>query len=149
MKTKKISLFLTLAMMLLASAVPAKAQDCTKSVDLFCKAFAAMTQRISQITSVEEMENIDFDNEVMNSGLTDLPESCLATELSKSDKTKVTKALDGFVDAMINKTYELCEGMVGRSEIEMMMAPMKNTLHENVNKATTLGSLVMNMDFGM
>ena len=117
----------------------AKAQDCSKSIDSICETFNNISNAIGYVSSLEQFETLDFSAAIMSG--CEVPEECLSYTLTKDDKKRIQKSLDGFVDAMINKTYELTGGMMQKSQIDQMMGYPKKTFKQMIDQATTLQDL--------
>ena len=142
---KSNAAFLALLVMLLVSAVPAKAQNCSSAVDKLCGVFNKMAQDVNSVQTMEAFENLDFDKTINASGIENLPDACLAYRLTTIDKDKINKAFDNFYNAVVNKTYSLTGGAVSKSDLSNMMKPMRDTFRNEVRKSTTLGQLGQNM----
>lgn len=140
--TKTFSLLIAFLLVVMMSPAKAQAYDCSSAVDKFCKAFDYMTLQAKQINSLEALDTIDIDKAMNNSGLNGVPDSCISYKLTTADKNKLIKSLNGFMDAMSDKIYNLAGGMVTRDIVDSEFRPMKDALKKAVNSSTTLGEML-------
>lgn len=143
---KSSSAFITLLVMLFAASVSAHAVNCASSVDKICKVFSLMADRTSQIQTIEELDNINFDKAILDSGIDQISDECVNYQLTQFDKEKIMLAFDKFVDATIDKTYSLCDGILTRDYLKGELDPLRETMRKAVYKSTTLNDLIENIN---
>ena len=144
--TKSTIAFFAFLMLMFVSANSAKAADCSQSVDKMCKAFNLMTAQVNSAQSFEDLGNLDFDGAAAKAGLEDIPEECKEYVLTTTDKARLVKSFNGFVDSMANKMYALGQGQISREMIGQQLNPMKDAFKKAVSGATTMDNLVDRLD---
>lgn len=135
---KSCGVLFAFLMMLSVSTTVANAQSCSTAIDKICKAFTYMNETVQSLNSFEEFDNIDFNPAVERSGVNDIPDSCASYVLTSSDKTKLKKAFNLYVDGLSTKLYKLSAGMLSKSDIDEMLSPTKTNYNKCVDNARTL-----------
>lgn len=114
------------------------AQDCNELITKVCNTFEDMARGVNKCTSLQQFENLDFDNITNNSGLDDIPDQCMTTILSTADKRKIKLSIGNFVTAVSNKTYQLTGGQLDRESVNSIFEPMKQKLYKMVDTSDTM-----------
>lgn len=143
---KNLNAIYVLLFMIFACTLAANAQNCSSAVDKMCTAFNNMASQVNRTSSMEEFENLDFDAAISKSGVYDIDDTCAGYVLTPSDKTKLTKAFNGFVDSTSSKTYKFLDGLISKSEVDKQFAPMKTNFKKAIDSSRTLEQLLNKID---
>lgn len=143
---RNMSAFYALLFMIFANTLTANAQNCRSAVDKMCTAFYNMASQVNRTSTFEEFENLDFDVAISKSGVNDISDKCAKYVLTIADKKNLTKACNAFINASSRKTYQLLNGKISQSEVDIQFAPMKTKFKKAVNSSRTLGELVNKID---
>lgn len=131
---KKVFSFIFLMSFMLVS-FHAKADDCSKTMDVVSDAFNKMSQQVNQCRTLEEFNNLNFDNILEQVDIRNFSEECFYATFTPADKSKLKKSINNFSDTVVNKVYEFAGGMLSKEEIRKEMAPTINVLIGIVNES--------------
>lgn len=136
---------LVLAITMMFISTVAHAQEGAVAVDKICIAFGNMTKQVSAITSIEELDNIDFTKSIMDAGIEDISDDCQYYVLKAEDKKKIILSVNKMIDAMSAKGSNLTGGTVTKAQMDEYLAPFKTKFRDAINNSTTLGNLLQRM----
>lgn len=136
-KISKIGLLLFFVM----SASVLRAQECSKTVDVLCDAFNKMAFQVSQCQTLEGLNQIDFNTVVENSGAEDIPDSCMQYRLTKEDKMRLKASVNKFVDATVDKVYDLAGGIISKEQLNQEMEPTRKQFVKAIDDSVTFEDL--------
>ena len=121
------------------------AADCSKATDKFCEAMSRVTKQVKLCKDFNDFENLDFNGAINSVDMSDIPDECSDAPLTAVEKTKIKNSCNSFLDAMVDKTYELAGGMISKADINAQFAPMRSMLEKAINQSSTLNELGRNM----
>lgn len=139
---KKLVSFFAIVMLMMVAAAPAKADDCSSAVNKICKAFDYMTAQVNRVTSLEGLDNLDFDAGFNKAEIYSIPDECADYVLTSADKTKLRKSFNGFCNAMVDKMYGIGGGVISRNDLAAQFSPWKDFFNQVLNNSKTLGDMI-------
>ena len=134
---------LAMAFVMMGASATAKADDCDKSVDKICDAYAKICDEINKATDLQGLFGINFLGEMMDAGKS-IDKECYSYELTGDDKQKLITSFDNVMTSLTNKSNELSDGAVGPM-IQGQMQPIIDEYHAAVQETTTLGDYLTSM----
>lgn len=144
-KSRIVASIVILVVTMFAGNFTAQGATCSEGVDMFCTIFGKMSAMVNKITTVEQLDNINFDSAVENVGLENVPDECMNYVLTKADKTKLNNAYNSFIDSMVNKMYKLLNGMLSKSDIEKEFTSMRTVFKSTLDKSRTFEQFLDNV----
>lgn len=132
--------------MALVMSMPAYSQNCSEAVDKICKSFDSMTAQMSKCKNTQDVDLLNMDIVVEESGLDNISDDCQSYVLTADDKAKLNEAFDKFMDVSASKTYELCGGAITKTQIARELEPLRKSWSEGLSGAATLGDFVEVME---
>lgn len=143
---KRLYSFLLLLAAMCAFNPSAGATTGPEAVDIFCQAFRNMTAQVNRCTDINQIENLDFDKAIATAGVENITDDCTSYVLTSTDRRKLSDSFNGFVDAMVNKMYNLVGGAVDKSFISSQFEPMKASYKKSLDNSKTFGEFVEAID---
>lgn len=143
---KKFSFLASIMMMVMLLGTGCSTQqEGKKAVDLLCEAFDNMAEEVNSVKSIEEFDDLDFNNSVKN--LNDIDDSAKHYVLTDQDKEKITESFDGFVDAIVNKLVSLDDtDTLSADMLKPTFNSMKKKFARLTDKAKTLEDFVDDLE---
>ena len=134
------------AFAVLMASLNTSAQDCASVVDKMCTSFNSLSVRVSQLNAIQDLDALSIDDAVSESGLEDISDDCAGYVLTEDDKTRLNAAFDKFIDAMAERTVQLCGGSISRAQVARELDPTRNAWKKGLSKAKTLGDFVYELE---
>lgn len=135
---KKI--FLTLAIIFASfTTLTMNAADCGQEVNKACLIFNTLNDRMQQVQTLEEFQNIDFDALLNGLDSTEFSDECNDYVLTAEDKENLQKSFNAIFDSMTDKMVQLTYGMVPREQITAQIAPMISMHNKLLEDSVTFG----------
>lgn len=138
---KKVFSFLFVMGVMLLS-FNSKAQDCSQVADILCNALSKVTDQVNQCTTLDGLNKINFDSCIDEKAFNAVPESCAEATIADADKARIKTSFNTFFDTLANKTYQLCGGMLQRSDIDAQFNPAKAFYSQSIDQSKTYNDLI-------
>lgn len=144
---KTIKIFKTLFLLgIFLFSLNSYAQDCSQVSNKICEGFNKMSIEVKKCTSLDSFDSINFAGAMDSVDLSEIPDSCIDHLLTASDKSKIKKSMNGFLDTTVNKMVELFNGMASYSFVNSQFQPIREAMMEAVDKSDTLRELAENLE---
>lgn len=121
----------------------ANAQDCERGVIEMCKAFNNMAVEIDKCNSLENIDNLNFDNAINATDLNQIPDECENYNLTKKDKNLLKDSVNNFINSMVNKLSSLTG--LDKEDCKNQFSSMKTQIYNCIDSSVTLGELMEKM----
>ena len=134
MKTK---IFFLSFFALLLSSLNANAGNCGEVAKKFEEMFNKMSALVKNCNSLDELENINFDNAIASVNMDNVDDDCLYATMTSSDKDIIRKSVMNFFDTFADRLSVMSGGLISKDEARGAFAEMKSQVNGAINSSKT------------